>query len=155
MRSLAVDDEFVALSKMVALLGPLGSCDAATNGQQASSMLCKALDESKPYNLITIDINMPDTNGIALLMCLQKEEKKRHVPQSTKLIVTAMSTQSNVLAAAKQECDGFLVKPVRKPVLIEKLTALGLLPAEPANMGGAHPTVMATDAVRGASPGPG
>ena len=42
-------------------------------------------------------------------------------------MVTAESTESNVLAALSAECDGFLVKPVRRSVLIAKLVSLELL----------------------------
>lgn len=128
MRSLAIDDEFVALSKMVAMLEPFGPCDAATSAQQALELHCKALSEACPYRLITIDINMPGTNGIALLGLLQAEERRRNAPRSRKLIVTAESTASNVLAALTGECNGFMVKPVRRAVLLDKLAALGLLP---------------------------
>ena len=127
MRILIIEDDFVALSKMVALLKPFGSCDAATHGQQALDLHCRALDEGQPYQLVMIDIHLPDTNGLTLLVRLHTEEKRSGSPRARKLIVTAESTASNVLAAATGECDGFLVKPVRRVVLVEKLTALGLL----------------------------
>lgn len=127
MRSLAIDDEFVALSKMVAMLEPFGQCDAATSGQQALDLFCKALKEASPYRLVTIDINLPDTNGIMLLGRLQREERRCEAPRARKLVVTAESTTSNVLAALTGECDGFLAKPVRRAVLLEKLAALSLL----------------------------
>jgi two-component system chemotaxis response regulator CheY len=128
MRSLAIDDEFVALSKMVTLLEPFGQCDAATSSQQALELYRKALQEGCPYALVTIDINLPDTNGIALLERLHSEERRRGARRAWKLMVTAESTASNVLAAASGECDGFLVKPVRRAVLVRKLATLGLLP---------------------------
>ena len=128
MRSLAIDDEFVALTKMTTLLRPLGPCDAATSGKQAIEMCEEALKQGLPYKLITIDIGLPDMNGLALLVRIWKEEKKYNAERATKLVVTANSTASNVLAAATGECDGFLVKPVRRPVLFRKLSLLGLLP---------------------------
>ena len=127
MRSLIVDDDFVAISKLVALLAPLGQCDAATNGQQALELFCKALRDTCPYHLVTIDINMPDISGITLLGRFQREEQARGAVRARKIMVTAASTTSNVLAAVTGECDGFLGKPVRRAVLMEKLAALGLL----------------------------
>ncbi len=129
MRSLVIDDEYAALQGMAAILGSLGRCDPATNGQQALELFCKALDGISPYHLVTIDINMPDTNGIRLLGCLQQEERVRGVAHARKIMITAASTTSNVLAALTGECDGFLAKPVRRAVLLEKLVALELLPA--------------------------
>ena len=127
MRSLAIDDEIVALSKMVAMLKPLGQCDAAMNSHEALEMFCTALKEARPYGLVTIDINLPDMNGITLLGRLQEEESRRNAPRAKKLMVTAENTMSNVLMSASGECDGFLVKPVRRAVLSEKLVGLGLI----------------------------
>ena len=144
MRSLVVDDEFVALSKMVALLEPLGQCDAATSGQQALDLFNKALSDACPYHLVTIDINMPDVSGITLLGRLQREERARGAARSKKLVVTAATSPSNVLAAVTGECDGFLAKPIRRAVLLEKLAALGLLPEGVARQGAARPEVEAS-----------
>lgn len=127
MRSLVIDDEFVALTKMTGLLGALGECDAATSGEQALMMFIKALENHKPYTLVTIDINMPDVNGITLLGRFNAEEKVRGCPRSRKFVVTAESRVANVRAALASDCDGFLVKPVRRAVLLEKLVAVDLL----------------------------
>jgi two-component system, chemotaxis family, chemotaxis protein CheY len=131
MRSLVIDDEFVALNKLVGLLTPFGQCDAATSGCQALEMFCRALKDTCPYRLVTIDINMPDINGIVLLGRLQQAERVVACISARKLMVTAASSESHVLAAATGDCDGFLVKPVRRTVLLQKLQALGLVPAAP------------------------
>ncbi len=128
MRSLVIDDEFVALSKMVHLLKPFGQCDAATNGQQALQMFTDALHDACPYHLVTIDINMLDISGITLLGQLQAKDRAQGGRRAKKIIISAVSTSSNVLAAATGECDGFLVKPVRRTALLDKLAELGLLP---------------------------
>ena len=128
MHSLAIDDEFVALAKMVAMLRPHGSCDAATSAGQGFDLFCKALHQGCPYRLVTIDINMPDANGLRLLVRLSREEQRHGAPRARKLIVTADSSEPNVWAALTGECDGFLVKPVRQAILLAKLSSLGLLP---------------------------
>jgi two-component system, chemotaxis family, chemotaxis protein CheY len=127
MRSLVIDDESVALFKMVTMLEHFGQCDAATTSHKALDLFCRALEEACPYALVTIDINLPDISGIKLLGRLQQEEEQRNAPRARKLMVTAETTKSNVLAAASS--DGFLAKPVRWAVLTEKLVDLGLLTA--------------------------
>lgn len=133
MRSLVIDDEFVALSKLVSLLAPLGPADAVTSGQQAMAMFRKALEGGRPYDLVTIDIEMPDINGIVLLGRLQWEEQARHGPPAKKVMVTATSSPSRVKAAAAGKCDAYLVKPVLREVLMKKLANMGLIPSETAN----------------------
>jgi two-component system, chemotaxis family, chemotaxis protein CheY len=132
MRSLVVDDEMVAVDKLISLLAPLGSAEPATRGQQALELFRKALEEGCPYDLVTIDIEMPDMNGIMLLSRLRWEEQTRHGAPAKKIMVTAHSTTSRVIAAATGKCDAYLVKPVQRDVLLDKLARLGMLPAEPA-----------------------
>lgn len=127
MRSLVIDDEFVALSKLVALLEPLGRCDAATCGRQALELLAGALSGGTPYHLITIDIRMPDIDGLLLLARILEGERLYGAPRARKLIITAGGTSANVRAAAAAGCDGFLVKPVRRAVMLAKLANLGLV----------------------------
>ena len=128
MRSLVVDDEFVALSKMVAILEPFGSCDAATNAEQAQAFFTAAFKQGNPYDLITIDINMPNMNGLTLLNRFQLEEKSRGCHRARKIVVTADSSAFNVRTALANDCDGFLVKPVSRRVITDKLAALQLIP---------------------------
>jgi two-component system, chemotaxis family, chemotaxis protein CheY len=137
MRILAVDDEFVALSKLVSLLEPLGQCDAYTSGQQALDQFRRVLGNGECYDLLMIDINLQDMNGLELLVRFQKDERNFQARSSKKLIVTAESTASNVTAAINGECDGFLVKPLRRAVLMEKLAALQIVASEAAS--GAEP----------------
>ncbi|MCC6581452.1 MAG: response regulator [Phycisphaeraceae bacterium] len=127
MRCLVIDDEIVACTKMAAMLEPFGRCDPAHTSAEAFNLFRQALHEHCPYDLATIDINLPDMNGITLLGRLRIEERQRGVPHARMLMVTAEGTASNVLAALSGECDGFLVKPVRGAVLIEKLVKLGML----------------------------
>jgi two-component system, chemotaxis family, chemotaxis protein CheY len=129
MRSLVVDDEFVALSKMVAILEPLGQCDAATNAEQALAFFLKALKDGAPYDLITIDINIPSMSGLTLLNRFQSEEKSRGCQRARKIVASADSSPFNVRSALANDCDGFLVKPVSRSVLMDKLAALQLLPS--------------------------
>ena len=129
MRSLVIDDEFIALSKMVSLLEPLGPCDAATNGAQALEMFGRAIKEGCLYDLITVDINMPDMNGISLLARFRAEERMRRCVGSRKIVVSADSSSATIRAALMNECDEFIVKPIKRDVLMGKLAHLQLLPA--------------------------
>jgi len=130
MKILVVDDEFVALQKMLVLLEPYGSCDAATHGEQAYEMFRKALMGIHPYDLVTIDIDMPGMNGLMLLRRLREAEEAEAVPPARKLIVSANANSVNVTQAMLQRCDGFLVKPIRREALVHKLVDIGVIAPE-------------------------
>jgi two-component system chemotaxis response regulator CheY len=127
MRSLVIDDEFVALAKMMAILNELGDCAAATHGQQGVEMVTEALMRGTPYDLITVDIEMPDMDGFAVLREIAARERGKGAQPSKKLLISAQSSTTNVARAARSTCDAFLVKPVKKDVLIQKLKSVGLI----------------------------
>ncbi len=130
MRILVVDDEFVALTKISTLLSQYGECDAATSGKQASELFFKAIDAGNPYHLVTIDINMPEGNGFELMKTLSRLEERRGITPAKKIIISASSDTRSVLLAARKKCDGFLVKPVKRDALENKLRELELLAVE-------------------------
>jgi len=127
MRILAVDDELVALTKMHKMLLEYGQCDTATSGAQACKMYSKAISENFPYHLVTIDIQMPEITGFELLRMLAGLERDSHFRPSKKIIITSTGSPENVLEAVRNKCDAFLVKPIKKDVLDDKLKELGLM----------------------------
>ncbi len=127
MRSLVVDDEFVALSKLKTLLEAYGQVDTASDGPRALELFRQALEARNPYHLVTLDIEMPGMDGVNLLRKLVQEEHIRGAMLSRKIMVTAASSKANVWMSLLAKCDAFLVKPVRREVLEKHLAALGLV----------------------------
>ncbi len=125
MRILVIEDEFAALKKMEVLLKPYGECQTATNGLRARELYTQAIKEGRPYELITIDIELPDTSGLDLLKYFAAIEQKSQKLSSRKIMITAHSNADNVVGAASL-CHGFISKPVRKEILAQKLFALGI-----------------------------
>jgi DNA-binding response OmpR family regulator len=79
MRILLIDDEPIALTKLELMLTNVGVCDTAASGIAATECFIKAIGDNRPYDLITIDIELPDITGLDLLnrFCLL-EQKKQH-----------------------------------------------------------------------------
>jgi two-component system, chemotaxis family, chemotaxis protein CheY len=129
---LVVDDEFVALNKMVSMLSRYGECEAATHGEQALQMFGNAFAQGNPYRLITLDIQMPGMSGLELLEAICEREHIKQIPPSKKIVVTAASSRSNVAQALRNHCQAFLVKPLTSEALDAALGKLGFVPSEPA-----------------------
>ena len=125
MRILVIDDEFAALKKLEVLLSEHGQCDAATNAGQAKELFVKAIKGGEPYGLITIDIGLPDTNGLELLKFFSLMESKNPKLSSKKIMVTGSADADDVLDASKY-CSGYITKPIKKDVLAQKLKQLGI-----------------------------
>ena len=130
MRSLIVDDEFIALNRLIALLRPYGACDAATHARQAVQMFRTAIDESNRYDLVTIDIDMPEIAGVDLLRMLRSREQWLNIHPTKIIMVTGSGSYRNVCQLINARCDDFIVKPVDRKLLHAKLETLGLIPPD-------------------------
>lgn len=124
MRILVIDDEIVALTRMTKLFSRWGKADGANSGIEALKLFSKSYEDGILYDLITIDINIPDISGIDLIEKLVEIEKE-HDPDggwsSKKVVITAEGNLQNLQMAKARGCDDFLVKPVKLKVLEEKI----------------------------------
>ncbi|MDA8139483.1 MAG: response regulator [Desulfobacteraceae bacterium] len=125
MKILIIDDEMAALTKMKALLAPYGDCTLCTNAAQALQLCTKSIKAGVAFELITIDIQLGDANGNDLLEKINQLELQERAPAAKKLMVTASGTKENLVMAYSKGCNGFLVKPVKRDALEQKMLSLG------------------------------
>ena len=129
MRILIVDDEVVSRKKMHKILESIGKCDTAENGQEALEKFYDCANQGRFYHLITLDVSMPDMDGLEVLKLIREFEIKNNVPKDKIvkiLMVTANSDKKTVIDSIGAGCDNYIVKPFNKDVVSEKFTALGL-----------------------------
>jgi HD-like signal output (HDOD) protein len=89
----------------------------------------KALDEGRPFDLVTLDIHMPVMDGTEMLYRIREAEKKRNIPKERKakvFMVTSQSDKDSLITCLQAGCDGFVVKPFTRETLFKKLEAIGL-----------------------------
>ncbi len=130
MKVLIVEDDFSSRLLLQMLLTQYGECEIAVNGREAVSAFRMALDASQPYNLVCLDIMMPEMDGQAALKEMRAMEETRSINSThgAKIIMTtALGDIKNVAAAYLELCDGYLVKPIDKAKLIVLLDELKVL----------------------------
>lgn len=130
MKTLVVEDDFVNRILLTELLKGYGQLDVAINGREAVMAVERALCESSPYDLICLDIMMPDMDGHQALKAIRATEEKRGILSTggAKIIMTtALDDPGNVMAAYRELCDCYLVKPLRKDSLIAELRKFRLI----------------------------
>ena len=123
MRILLIDDEPVALTKLELMLTNVGVCDTAGSGVAATECFVTAINDNRPYDLVTIDIELPDITGLELLDRFCQLEQKNGIAPAKKIMVTAHSNVDYVVKA-RGKCDAFVVKPLRKATLLAKVNEL-------------------------------
>ena len=106
-RVLVVDDYIVNLELTKEILESLQcEVDTAENGEIALN-----LEADNPYDIILMDIQMPDMDGYEVTRKIRKrEDGKKHTPIIAVTANTSSGEQDNCLKAGM---DGFVQKPIR------------------------------------------
>ncbi|EKD34172.1 MAG: hypothetical protein ACD_75C02440G0003 [uncultured bacterium] len=132
MKTLIVEDDFLARSLLSTLLSEYGVCHVAVNGREALDAIERAFEENDRYDLICLDIMMPVLDGQEALLELRKLEALRGIKglDTTKVImVTAIDDSKNIMKAFRQgQCEAYLTKPLDRTKLISHIKELGLIP---------------------------
>ena len=114
-RILIVDD-FSTMRRIVKnLLNDLGFFNTAEadDGMTALVELKKA-----PYDLVVTDWNMPGMPGIDLLKAIRADASLAKIPV---LMVTAEAKREQIIEAAQNGVNGYIIKPFTAQTLEEKL----------------------------------
>jgi len=131
MRVLVVDDDYVSRSKLKAVLSSFADCDAAPDGEIALKMFQKAHEESVPYDLITMDIDMPGMSGQDVIQQIRQWEHEHQVCQQGKeakiLMVTVKSDPRSIVTSFRDGCEWYLIKPVTKEKVLDAFERVGLV----------------------------
>lgn len=131
MKILIVEDDFTCRLLLQKILSIYGECHIAVNGKEALDAFDLALREGKPYQLICLDVMMPEMDGMEALRKIRDMEEEKGINSSmgVKIIMTtALGDPKNVVGAFKSLCDAYLVKPVNKSKLLDYLRSFGLIP---------------------------
>jgi two-component system chemotaxis response regulator CheY len=131
MRTLIVEDDLVSRKILENVLINYGSCDTAINGLEAIAVFCRALDETRPYDLICMDIMMPELSGQDALRQIRQIEKQMGVPAGDAVKVfmtTALSETKEVIDALyKGGASAYFVKPIHIDHFIKELKSAELI----------------------------
>lgn len=131
MKTLIVEDDFLARSLLSTLLSEYGECHVAVNGREALLAIEQAFVDGEPYDLVCLDIMMPVMDGQQTLMELRKIENNRGVRglDMTKVImITAIDDSKNIMKAFREgQCEAYLTKPLDRNKLISFVRDLGLI----------------------------
>jgi two-component system chemotaxis response regulator CheY len=129
-KGLIVEDDFTSRKLLLAFLGKYGSCDVAVDGKEAINAFETAFREGEPYDLICLDIMMPEIDGHGVLRSIRDFEESNDVApeRRVKIVMTsALGDPKNVLNAFQSGCEAYLEKPLDKASLIAELQKLGLI----------------------------
>ena len=130
MKILIVEDDFTCRHLLQIYLANYGPTFIAINGLEAIAAVRQALADKQPYDLICLDVMMPGMDGWETLRQIREMEEWNGISglDCAKVIMTtARSENEDIIKSFREGCEAYIVKPVRKPALIEQMARLGLL----------------------------
>ncbi len=129
MKTLVVDDELVSRKKMQAILRNIGDCQAVNSGKEALALFEEAMGAENRYDLICLDIDMPEMDGITVLKSIRKIESEKEIPKEDGvkvIMVSSSSDKTSVVECLKAGCNGYVLKPFDKETVYSKIEGLGI-----------------------------
>jgi class 3 adenylate cyclase len=115
-RLLVVDDNKEGRELLQALLEQLGhSAAGAASGQEALERLGR-----EPFDLVLLDVMMPEMDGFAVLERLKADDSLRHIPV---LMVSALDRLDSVVAGIARGAEDYLTRPFNELLLRARVAA--------------------------------
>jgi len=90
--------------------------DIAENGAIAVEKF-----KTSPYDLVLMDIQMPEMDGYTATREIRKWESGRKIRETPIVALTARAFQEDREKSLEAGCNGHLVKPIKKAVLLEAI----------------------------------
>ena len=129
MKSLIIEDDYITSQVMQEILLAFGEADVAENGFKGLELFTTALVDNDKYDVIFLDIMMQELDGQQVLAQIRRIEEDYEIfgLEGVKIIMTtALDDFDNIKTAFKNQCEGYIVKPIDKDKIIEKIVNLGL-----------------------------
>ena len=134
MKVLVVEDEPVSSKVLCTMLDRFGDISTAGNGEEAVNRFREALDDDEPFDLVLLDIMMPEVNGQEALAEIRAIEEERSIPTEGAchiIMTTALDDPQSLYLSHAAGCNDYLVKPIRRESLMKLLKRKGFcLPDE-------------------------
>lgn len=131
MRTLIAEDDPASLAALERYLKEFGETVSVGDGLKAVETFGAALDDGRPFDLVCMDIMMPGMDGIQAVKAIRAAENVRGVPAKREvkvIMVTALDDPRTVIQSFyRAGASAYLVKPLERQDLMDKLRELGLV----------------------------
>jgi len=130
MRTLIVEDDFTSRLLLQSLLSRYGECHMAVNGREAVDAFRRATEIGQPYDLVCMDIMMPEMDGQSAVKEIRAYEEARGTlaAQGVNIIMTtALDDVKSVVESFSLQCDAYVFKPIDAGNLLDHLRFLRLI----------------------------
>ena len=96
------------------------------NGTEAYNVLKESITTGNPYNLICLDIQMPELDGLEFLELVRNFEAQHNSKPVKVIVTTSTKDPKTILSSFKLGCEGFVAKPFDVNILLTEISKLGV-----------------------------
>jgi len=129
MKILVTEDDYVSRQVLASLLQEYGDVDVAVNGAESLKAFRMALDRGEAYNVVFMDIMMPEMDGLEATRMIRETEKSHGIAprNEAKIIMTSAMSDPRVVFKAfnRSHATEFMVKPVEVTTPRQALSRAG------------------------------
>jgi two-component system chemotaxis response regulator CheY len=130
LRILVAEDDFVSRMVLQTFLSRYGECHVAVNGLEVVEAFRLALDRKQSYDLICMDIMMPEMDGREAVRRIRTLEESKGILSTAgaKIIMTtAVHDIKEVIRCFQELCDAYLMKPIDMTKLLSHMKSFHLM----------------------------
>jgi two-component system chemotaxis response regulator CheY len=126
LRALLAEDDLASRLLLQTFLSRYGDCHIAINGREAVEAVRASLARGQGYDLICMDIMMPEMDGREAVRQVRALEMARGILSTygAKIIMTtAVDDVREVIRCFQELCDSYLIKPIDLNELLRQMKA--------------------------------
>jgi len=131
LRILLAEDDFACRLLLQTFLSRYGECHAAVNGKEAVDAFRAAMEREEPYDLICMDIMMPEMDGREAIRQIRATEEAYGILSTSGakvIMTTTVEDVKEVILCFKELCDAYLMKPIDLAELLGQMRLYQLIP---------------------------
>ncbi|MCJ7722491.1 response regulator [Candidatus Bathyarchaeota archaeon] len=130
LKMLIVEDDFPSCEVLKEYLSEYGDCTTTANGAEGVESFRNALDAGTPYDLVCLDIMMPEMDGHEALRTIRQIEQEHGILDSSGvrvIMTTAKDRSRDMIKAFDEGCASYIVKPIDQEKLVAEMQKLDLI----------------------------
>ncbi|MEE2959431.1 MAG: response regulator [Myxococcota bacterium] len=131
LKTLVVEDDSTTATVMAELLGFYGAVSVVKSGGAALDLFRRAFESGEAFDLVCLDIMLPDMSGQSVLKVLREHEASIGCKDNEVVRIVMTSSRTDppaILGAFREQCDDYLVKPTTQAKLHQMIKKQGLVP---------------------------
>ena len=129
-RFLIIEEDRLSSELLREVLHEFGACETAASGHEGLRRFRQALAESRPFELVTVDVSLDDMDGHAVVDRLRRVEDDMGVPSTARasvIMTTAVCDARHCHTTSRKGNEGYITKPIHDIQLLHKLRELHVI----------------------------